>query len=91
MGHPWVWVGDLGLLRKEIDRPQAEQLESVPCGQIFQDRNNGRSEEEVRPAHIKDKENILFLILEVKETFPTTHVQKGSSEFKKAGGATSSR
>lgn len=25
-------------LRQKIDRPQAEQLESVPCGQILQDK-----------------------------------------------------
>ena len=31
MGHPWVWVGDLGLLRKEIDRPQVRHLLLASC------------------------------------------------------------
>ena len=39
-------------------------------------------EEEVSPAQRKDRDHI-FLILKVKETFPTIHVQKGSLEVKK--------
>ena len=31
-------------LREEIDGPQAEQLESVHCGQILQNEDNSRSE-----------------------------------------------
>ena len=30
------------LMRQEIDGPQAEQLEFVPCGQILQGRDNSR-------------------------------------------------
>ena len=64
------------LLRQEINAPQAEQLEFVPYGQILQEEE----EEELSPAQIRDH---IFLILKVKETFPTTHVQKGSLEVKK--------
>ena len=42
-------------------------------------------EEELSPAQVRDH---AFLLLEVKETFPPTHAQKGSSEVKKGGGAT---
>ena len=34
------------LVSQEVDGPQAEQLEFVPCGQIFQDEE----EEELSPA-----------------------------------------
>ena len=43
--------------------------------------------EEAGPYPDKIKDHI-FLILEIKEPFPTTHVQKGSLEIKKGGGAT---
>ena len=38
------------LMRQVIDGPQAEQLESVSCGQILQDKAKGRSPEELHPA-----------------------------------------
>ena len=38
--------------------------------------------EELSPAQIKERHHI-FLILKVKETFPTAHAQKGSLEVKK--------
>ena len=41
-----------------------------------------RAREELSPAQIKDRDHI-FLILEVKETFPTTHAQKRSLKVKK--------
>ena len=63
-------------LRQETDGPQAEQLESVPSGQILQDEE----EEELNPAQIR---NHPFLILKVKDTFLTTHTQKGALEVKK--------
>ena len=47
-------------MKQEIDGPQAEQLESVPCGQILQDKDDGRSKEELSPAWIKDKETTYF-------------------------------
>ena len=48
----------------------SEQLEFVPCGQILQDEEQG----ELNPAQI-------FLILQVKETFPTVCVQLASLVF----------
>lgn len=50
-------------MRQEIDGSQAEQLESVPCGQTLQDKDNGRSKEELSPAWIKDKETTYFSFL----------------------------
>ena len=64
------------VLRQEIDGPRAEQLEFVPCGQILQDEE----EEELSPFQIR---NHIFLILEVKENFPTIHAQEGYLEVKK--------
>ena len=49
----------------------SEQLEFVSCGQILQDEE----QEELNPSQI-------FLILKVKETFPTVCVQIGSLEVK---------
>ena len=66
-------------LRQQVDGPQAEQLELVPCGQILQEEE----EEELSPAQVNRDRDHIFLILEVKETFPTTRVQKGSLEGKK--------
>ena len=40
--HPTSKEGVL-LLRQEIDGPQAEQLEFVPCGQILQDEEKEKS------------------------------------------------
>ena len=40
------------IVRQEIDGPQSEQLEFVPCGQILQ---NGRREEKLSPVQIRDK------------------------------------
>ena len=60
-------------VRQEIDVPQPEQLEFVPCGQLLQDE-----EEEPCP----DKRHI-SLILKVMETFPTMPVQKGSLGIKR--------
>ena len=37
--------------------------------------------EELSPAQIKERDHI-FLILKVKETFPTIYVQRGSLEVK---------
>ena len=48
----------------------------VPCEQILQDEE----EEELSPAQMRD---YIFLILEVKETFPTIHEQRGFLEVKK--------
>ena len=65
-------------MKQEIDGPQAEQLEFVPCGQILQDEE----EEELSPAQIRDH---IFLIFKVKETFLTAHAQKGSLKARKGG------
>ena len=65
------------LLRQEIDGPQAEQLMSLP-----------RGSRALLRLGIKDH---IFLILEVKEIFLTTHVQKGSLEVKKGGASPHSK
>ena len=38
--------------------------------------------EELSPAQMKDH---IFIILHIKKTFPTTHMQKGSLEVKNGG------
>ena len=43
-------------LRQERDELHAEQPKSVPCGQIFQDKDNGRDREELSPVQRKDKD-----------------------------------
>ena len=47
-------------VRQETDGPQAKQLKTVPCGQTLQDKGDERSEEELSPAWIKDKETTYF-------------------------------
>ena len=44
----------------------------------------GGAREELSPVQIKHRDYI-FLILEIKETFPTTHVQKGPLKVKQGG------
>ena len=46
-----------------------------------------KAREELNLAQIKDRDHI-FLILEVKEMFPTTYAQKGSLEIRKGRGVT---
>ena len=70
----WKWG-------KRLDGSQAEQLESVPCGQILQYEDNSKREEKLSPVQIRDH---VFLILEVKEAFPTVHAQKSSLEVVKS-------
>ena len=72
-------------LRQEIGRPQAEEFS--PCGQKV---HKSRMVEEAGffPGRYEIKDHIFF-ILEVKETSPTTHVQKGSLEVQKGGSITS--
>jgi len=72
------------VVRQEISGPQADQPEVISCGQILQ---NSRKEEKLSPAYINDRGHI-FLILKVKETFPTTQAQKGSLKVRKGGGTT---
>ena len=43
-----------------MDGSQAEQLESVPCEHILQDKDYGRCKEELSPIWIKDKETAYF-------------------------------
>ena len=64
------------LLRQEIDKAQAEQLESVPCGQILQDNDNGRSKEERSPTWIKDKETIYVSFLESRRLLNYTCTER---------------
>ena len=68
--------------RQELDGPWAEQIESVSCGQTLQAEDSSRSEEELSPAQ---RRHHIYLILKVKETFLTAHVQKGSSGVRKGG------
>ena len=42
----------------------------MPYGQILQYEDKSKKEEKLSPAQIRDH---VFLILEVKETFPTVH------------------
>ena len=69
-------------MEQEVDGPQAEQLDFVPYRQIFQ---NSKSERRAELCQDKRLKNHIFLILKVKETFLTTHVQKGSFEVKRKG------
>ena len=62
-------------MKQEIDGSQNCNLLSVD--RKLQDKDYGRSKEELCPTWIKDRDH-LFLILEVKETYRTTHSQKGS-------------
>ena len=71
-------------MRQELDGPLAERLELVPCGQILPDEG----EEELSPGQIREH---VFLIPEVKETFPTAREQKGSSEVKREGASPHSK
>ena len=74
-------------LRHEIDGPQAEQLEPVPCGQILQDKDNGRSKEELSPAWMKDKETMYFSFLRSRRP-PQLHMRrKVPQRSEKGGGA----
>ena len=60
-------------------------LEPSPCGQILQNKDNGRSKEKLSHAQIKDIETTYFFILEVKETSQTTREQKFPQGSKKGG------
>ena len=44
------------ILRQEIGGSQAEQLESGPCRQVLQDKDNSRNKKELSPAWIEDEE-----------------------------------
>ena len=68
--------------------PQGEQLEVIPCGPILQDENSGTIERRGWALPREEIKHDIFLILEVKETFLTTHAQKGSLKVKKGGAAT---
>ena len=50
-------------LRQDIDGLQAEQLESVHCGQILQDKDDSRSERRVVPD---ERETMYFSFLRSK-------------------------
>lgn len=68
-------------LRQEIEGPQAGQLELSPVDRYSKIAG---AKEELSPAQINYRDHV-FLILELKETIPTIHVQKDSSEVKKEG------
>ena len=75
-------------VRQETDGVQAEQQGSVPCGQILQDKADGRSRGELSPARVRGKETTYFSFSKSRRPFPTTHAQKSSLEVEKGGGAT---
>ena len=76
------------VVRQEIDGPQAEQLESVPCGQILQDKDCGRSKEGLSPAPVKNKETTYFSILRPRKP-PKVHMhRKVPQKLEKRGGST---
>lgn len=62
-------------MRQEIDGSLAEQLESVHCGQILQDKDYGRRKEELSPTWIKDKEAGYFSFLRSKKP-PELHMHR---------------
>ena len=53
-----------------------------------QDEDNSRSKRGAEPCLDKRKRDHIFLILEVKEIFLTTHEQKGFLGARKGGGTT---
>jgi len=55
-----------GDLRQEMDGPQAEQLEPVPCGQILWDKDNSRREKTLSPAQIRDNKTRYSSLLRAK-------------------------
>ena len=69
-------------VRQKADGPQVEQLESVHCGWILQDKDNSRSREELSTAQIKDH---TFLILEAEDNQPQVH--REAPRGSKRGGA----
>ena len=72
-------------MRQEIDGSQAEQLESVPCGQILQAKDDGRSKEELSPALIKDKEITYFFFLRSRRPLELHTHRKVSGVREKRG------
>lgn len=54
---------------------QAEQLEPVPCGQMLHDEDDGRSEEELSPAQMKDRDITGFSFLKSMSS-PKLHVHR---------------
>ena len=71
-------------VKQEIDGSQAEQLESVPCGQILQDKDYGRSKNELCSAWIKDKKNIYFSFLRSRRP-PELHMPRKFSQVSEKG------
>ena len=68
--------------------PSSKELEFILCGPILQDKNKMTIKGGVWAMLTREMKDHIFLILEVKEIFLTTHVQKGSLEVKKGGGIT---
>ena len=50
-----VYVDYVLDVRQEIDGSQAEQLESVPCGQILQDKDCGSKEETTNFSFLRSR------------------------------------
>ena len=72
LGTPFIfWIPSPHSYFVLLLRPQAEQLSLSPVVRY------SKINIELNPAWMKDRDHI-FLIHEVKKTFPTTHLQKGS-------------
>lgn len=72
-------------MRQEMDESQAEEPEFVPCGQIHCKMAGG----EEKPCLDKREKKTHIPHSQVKETFLTAHVQKGSLKVQKRGDITS--
>ena len=75
-------------MRQETDGSQAEQLYSVPCGQILKDYS--RNKEELSSAWIKDRETIYFSFLRLRRP-PKLHVHRKVPQGKRREGVPDNR
>lgn len=71
-------------MRKEIDG-QPKKLESVLCGQILQDKDNGRSKDGLNPAPVNDKETTYFSILRSRRLHELHMYRKVPQRLEKGG------
>lgn len=85
--HGWLSKGETFPLhlRQEINGAQAEQLEPVPCGQMLHDEDDGRSEEELSPAQMKDRDIRGFSFLKSVSS-PKLHMHRKILQRSEKGG-----
>ena len=72
------------VLMQERDGSQGtnSRLSSWSLSPMDRYSKTASAREKLSPAQIKDRDHI-FLILKIKDTFPTMHLQRGSLEVKK--------